>query len=78
MFIKSIILVHVSQSMLLRRNITVNDVWNSLEQNWNFFFWLTGETPFSLRNLVNRIQVKFFHKYHQLKGHKLDIKNQVS
>ena len=31
------------------------DVWTALSKNWDHFFWLTGETPDSLRILMNRI-----------------------
>ena len=35
------------------------DMWNILQRNWTNFFWLTGETPITLRFLINRILTTF-------------------
>ena len=32
-----------------------NDTWFALEQNWDHFFWLTGEIPSTLSEVVENI-----------------------
>ena len=54
------------------------NLWITLERNWIHFFWLTGETPPSLRSLVHEIETIFFTFYTKGKGRKLDVANQVS
>ena len=31
------------------------DVWLNMQNNWNDFYWLTGETPTSLQVLVDQL-----------------------
>ena len=54
------------------------DVWGSLETNWNNFFWLTGETPITLSILVNQLYGHFIHVFHYGHRSKLDFRNQVT
>ena len=54
------------------------DLWGVLEQNWVHFFWLTGETPQTLRTLVNKIEGVFFVHLSLGRNRKLDFHNQVS
>ena len=60
-----------------RVSLNVTDVWLAMERNWDHFFWLTGETPHSLRSLVNKIQAKFVPNFYQMRRSRLDLKNQV-
>ena len=55
-----------------------NDLWAILEQNWNFFYWLTGELPISLQMLVNQIQNTFVPQIVLGRPPILDLRNQVS
>ena len=53
-----------------------HDMWEQLQNNWNHFFWLTGEIPPTFTKLVERIQqLVTVHR----RGRKLilDLKNQV-
>ena len=38
-----------------RSNIERNNLWVKLEQNWDHFFWLTGEIPPSLQKLCDQL-----------------------
>ena len=51
-----------------------NDVRSNLERNWIHFFWLTGETPVTLQNLVNCVKRDFCQSF--LEGEK--VKHQES
>ena len=63
---------------LLRTAYGPRDLWTVLETNWNFFFWLTGELPPTLSQLVNSLRNRF-HDQIQLGRHPvLDFRNQVS
>ena len=54
-----------------------HDVWRKLERNWIHIFWLTGETPQTLSELVQEIEDRF--RPHKIAGRKsfLDFRNQV-
>ena len=49
----------------------------NLSANWTHFFWLTGETPCSLSELVVDIQNKFKHVNCPGRPCILDFRNQV-
>ena len=59
-----------------RSNTSTNDLWFTLEQNWDHFFWLTGDIPPSLNLIVNEIRPKL-----QIRGRgrklSLSVRNQV-
>ena len=61
-----------------RATLHDNDVWRSMQSNWNHFFWLTGETPETLQILVNILNRRFF--WHRQYGRRssLDLRHQVS
>ena len=52
-------------------------MWNILEQNWNDFYWLTGEIPPSLNYLVEEIE-NDIHMLRMGRNHILDFKKQVT
>ena len=52
-------------------------MWLNLQQNWNHFYWLTGETPQTMQILVNAIDRKFFVHRHYGRNCSLDLRNQV-
>ena len=54
-----------------------HDVWINLEQNWNDFFWLTGETPQTLNALSLKLERIYTTTFRMRRG-LLDFKNQVS
>ena len=54
------------------------DVWINMSTNWVDFFWLTGETPQTLGQLVDQLDQTFIHLFNNRRGCKLDIRNQVS
>ena len=61
-----------------RANSHTRDVWELLENNWNNFFWLTGETPNTLQLVVDQIERNFYPYVNRGRKTKLDLWNQVS
>ena len=53
------------------------NVWDKLQTNWLHFFWLTGETPRTLQQLVHELQAKFQPYVTQGRKSILDFRNQV-
>ena len=64
-------------TFLPRATLENRDVWNNLESNWNDFFWLTGETPITLNELVQEMQNKFHPTFRRRRLGSLDFRNQV-
>ena len=60
-----------------RANVQNKDLWTMLENNWNHFFWLTGETPVTLLNLVNTVQRTFYPNTDRGRKKVLNFQNQV-
>ena len=58
-------------------NEYTKDVWQNLQTNWTHFFWLTGETPRTLKCMVQSLE-RYYYPYTN-RGRKtlLDFKNQV-
>ena len=54
-----------------------SDVWTNLEQNWNDFFWLTGETPHTLQLLVQQLEPIYRQYYPRRRTSLLSFRNQV-
>ena len=48
-----------------------------MQINWTHFFWMTGETPQSLSNLVQEVSVNFVPFFMDRNTCKLDLNNQV-
>ena len=42
------------------------DLWSMLERNWNDFYWLTGETPNTLHELMTELK-NIFHPLNESK-----------
>ena len=61
-----------------RRNSQQLDVWQQLEQNWDSFYWLTGEIPPSIAMIISDIE-PLFRRYVNRFGRtpKLNLRNQV-
>ena len=53
-------------------------MWEKMEQNYLHFFWLTGETPETLTNLVERIKRDFLPYTKPGPNGSLDVRNKVS
>ena len=53
------------------------DVWSNLQSNWVHFFWMTGETPHTLSNLVQELEKEFEPHYRCGRKCYLDFRNQV-
>ena len=53
------------------------DLWNLLQNNWTHFFWLTGETPHTLLNIVEAVERIYFPITTRGRKTVLDLKNQV-
>ena len=60
-----------------RARLLGQDMWTILERNWVHFFWLTGETPDTLRILVQRLQFHFLPHLHIGRQQAIDFRNQV-
>ena len=58
-------------------NTHTRDVWQLLQTNWNHFFWLTGETPDTLRNMITKIERRFNPNVERGCKSLLDMRNQV-
>ena len=63
---------------LCRATFNRTNVWLNLEQNWNDFFWLTGETPDTLNNLAQELQDQFEPFFWRPRHGSLDFHNQVN
>ena len=59
-----------------KANLCSHDVWSLLQRNW-IHFWLTGETPQTLSQLVTEIEDKFFPLQSQGRKFLLDMRNKV-
>ena len=62
---------------IFRSDSVKRDVWVNLERNWIDFFWLTGETPPTLNDLVLKLERRFHPFVHCGCRNLLDFKNQV-
>ena len=60
-----------------RKGHRTRDVWATLERNWSFFFWLTGETPPTLQLIVDRIQLNLLPQMHRGHAPLIDFRKQV-
>ena len=61
-----------------RANPQNSDVWIVLEKNWKDFYWLTGETPETLRILVQRMSTRFRYVRQMGRRSALDFPNKVT
>ena len=66
--------VHLS---VCRRISNEVDLWNNLQNNWDNFFWLTGEIPTTLMSIVEAIRPRCM-RYHMGRTPKLSLHNQVN
>ena len=54
------------------------DVWINMQNNWDDFYWLTGETPISLQVLVHQIEPRNIIHNNLGCREALNFRNQVS
>ena len=75
-----VISIHMKHALVqLNRNYyQPTNVWRNLERNWSHFFWLTGETPATLRVLVTRIEQIYLPERPMGWAQALTFENQVS
>ena len=60
-----------------RLNFNPRDVWSRLQNNWIYFYWLTGETPQTLSIIVRKLQNNIWHFNNLGRNSALDLRNQV-
>ena len=69
-------LFYLNKPINCRSTDNHHDVWRTLSQNWNHFYWLTGETPDTLNIIVQGLRSNFF-RLHQHRNNALNLHNKV-
>ena len=68
----------IKLNFFIRKLYQSRDLWQQLQKNWTFFFWLTGESPPTFQLMVDEIEREFSPNVHNGRPPILDFQNQVS